>query len=89
MNFTFTSAMVVSSTHLRLLIFLLEILIPVCESPSLAFRMMYSAQKLNKQGDNIQPCHTPFLILNQSVVPYKVLSIAVKAIWALIMYRVL
>ena len=23
--------------------------------------MMYSAYKLNKQGDNIQPCHTPAL----------------------------
>ena len=27
------------------------------------------ACKLNKQGDNIQPWHTPFPILNQSVVP--------------------
>ena len=41
---------------------LLEIVIP-------AFHMMYSAYKLNKQGDNIQLCCTPFLILNQSVVP--------------------
>ena len=31
--------------------------------------MMYSAYKLNKQGDNIQPWHTPFLIWNQPVVP--------------------
>ena len=31
--------------------------------------MMYSAYKLNKQGDNIQPLCTPFLIWNQSVVP--------------------
>ena len=31
------------------------ILIPACASPSLAFLMMYSAYKLNKQGDNIQP----------------------------------
>ena len=30
--------------------------------------MMYSAYKLNKQGDNIQPWHTPFPIWNQSVV---------------------
>ena len=30
--------------------------------------MMYSAQKLNKQGDNIQPWHTPFPIWNQSVL---------------------
>ena len=35
----------------------------------------YSAQKLNKQDDNIQPCHTPFPILNQSVVPRPVLII--------------
>ena len=38
----------------RLLIFLPAILIPACASPSLAFCMMYSAYKLNKQGDNIQ-----------------------------------
>ena len=30
---------------------------------------MYSAYKLNKQGDNIQPWLTPFPIWNQSVVP--------------------
>ena len=30
---------------------------------------MYSAYKLNKQGDNIQPWRTPFPIRNQSVVP--------------------
>ena len=29
-----------------------------------AFHMMYFAYKLNKQGDNIQPCHTPFSIWN-------------------------
>ena len=31
---------------------------------------MYSAYKLNKQGNNIQPCCTLFPIWNQSVVPY-------------------
>ena len=36
--------------------------------------MRYSAYKLNKQGDNIQPCHTPFQVLNESVVPCKVLT---------------
>ena len=46
---------VVSSAYLRLLIFLLAILIPACASDSPAFLMMYSAYKLNKQGDNIQP----------------------------------
>ena len=30
---------------------------------------MYSAYRLNKQGDDIQPWHTPFPIWNQSVVP--------------------
>ena len=41
-----------------------------------SFRMMYSAQKLNKQGHNIQPWHTPFPILNQSVVTCLVLTVA-------------
>ena len=45
---------VVSSVYLRLLIFLLAILIPTCASSSPAFLLMYSAYKLNKQGDNIQ-----------------------------------
>ena len=44
---------VVSSAHPRLLVFL-AMLIPVCNSSSLAFCMMYSAQKLNKQSNNIQ-----------------------------------
>ena len=46
---------VVSSACLRLLIFLPAILIPACTSSSLAFHMMYSAHKLNKQDNNIQP----------------------------------
>ena len=66
----------VSYAYLRLLIFLLEILIPALASSSPAFRMMFSAYKLNKQGDNIQPWHTPFLIWNQSVVPSLVLTVA-------------
>ena len=66
----------VSSTYLRLLIFLPAILIPACVSSSPAFLIMYSAYKLNKQGDNIQPWHTPFPIWNQSVVPYPVLTVA-------------
>ena len=37
--------------------------------------MMYSAYKLNKQGDNIQPWHTPFPIWNPSVVPCPVLTV--------------
>ena len=45
---------VVSSAYLRLLIFLPTILSPACVSSSPVFLMMYSACKLNKQGDNIQ-----------------------------------
>ena len=43
---------VVSSVYLRLLIFLPAMFIPACASSSLTFLMMYSAYKLNKQGDN-------------------------------------
>ena len=43
---------VVSSSYLKLL-FLPAILIPAWELSSPAFHMMYSAYKLNKQGDNI------------------------------------
>ena len=41
-----------------------------------AFLMMYSAYKLNKYRDSIQPWHTPFPIWNQCVVPCPVLTIA-------------
>ena len=67
---------VVSSAYLRLLTFLLEILIQACNSSSLAFLMMTSIYKLNKQDDNKQSCHTPFSTLNDSIVPYKVLTVA-------------
>ena len=67
---------VVSSAYLRLLIFLPAILIPACASSSSAFLLMYPAYKLNKQGDNIQPWHTPFPTWNQSVVPCPVLTAA-------------
>ena len=65
----------VSPTYLRLLISLWEILIPAYNSFSLAFHMMDSVCKLNKQGDNKQPCHA-FSVLNKSVVPCKVLTVA-------------
>ena len=65
----------VSFAYLRVLIFLLAVLIPAWASFSLAFCLMNSAYKLNKQGDKIQPFCTPFPILNQSVVPCKVLTV--------------
>ena len=45
----------VSSVYLGLLIFLSEILIPACVSSSPEFLIIYSAYKLNRQGDNMQP----------------------------------
>ena len=73
---SFSAIRMASSTYLRLLIFLPAILIPACASASQAFHMIYSAYKLNKQGDNIQPWRTPFPIWNQSVVPCPVLTVA-------------
>ena len=66
----------VSSAYLRLLIFLPAILTPAYASSSPAFLMMYSAYKLNKQGDKMLPWRTPFLIWNQSVVSCPVLTVA-------------
>ena len=52
-SFSLSAIRVVSSANLRLLIFLLATLIPVCALSNLALHMMYSAYKLSKQGDNI------------------------------------
>ena len=76
LSFSLLSAIrVVPSAYLRLLIFLSAILIPACASSSPGFLMMYSANKLNKQGDNIWPWHTPFPIWNQSAVPTLLLDL--------------
>ena len=65
----------VSSAYLRFLLFLPTVLIPACNSSSQAFCMMCFVYKLNKQGDSIQPCHTPFPILNQFIVPCPVVPV--------------
>ena len=52
--------MIFLPAYLRLLIFILAILIPACDSSSLAICMIYSAYKLNKQADNIQLSCTAF-----------------------------
>ena len=62
--------------HLRLSVFLMAVLIPACDSSSPAFRMTYSAYKLNKQGDSILLWHTPFPILHPSIVLCPVLTVA-------------
>ena len=70
---------VVSSAYLRLWIFLPAILIPACAS-SPAFHMMYSAYKLNKQCDNIQPWHTAFPIWDQSIVSCSFLTVTTEVV---------
>ena len=70
---------VVSSAYLRLLIFLLVIMISACASSSLAFHMMYSAYRLNKQDDkytaltysfpNLEPVHCPCPVLTVAFWP--------------------
>ena len=67
---------VVSSAYLRLLIFLTEI--PACASSRPAFVMMYSASKLNKQDDTLQPWRTPFPIWNHVHVPNRILWLHVQ-----------
>ena len=52
-----------------------SLLMKVCASSSLAFHMIYSVYKLNKQGENMQPLCTPFPVWNQSVL-YPVLTVA-------------
>ena len=66
---------IVLSVYLRLLIFFLVIFIPAHESSGPMFHMFYLAYKLNKQGDNTQPC-TTFLILIQSIVSCLVRNVA-------------
>ena len=75
-SFTFTRGSLVPLHFLSLLLVLLAVLIPACASSSPAFHMMYSAYKLNKQSDNIHPWCASFPILNQSIVPCLVLTVA-------------
>ena len=66
---------VVSFTCLRLF-FLSTVLLPACYSSNPAFLLMCSVCRLKKQGDSRQPCCTHFSIVNQSLVPYRVLTVA-------------
>ena len=66
----------VSSACVKLLRFILAVLTSACASSRPAFLMMYSAYKLNKEGDNV-PWHNPFPIWNQSFLdPCPVLTVA-------------
>ena len=68
-SFSLLSAItVMSSAYLRLLIFLPAILIPAWSSFSPALLMMYSAYKLNKQGDNIYSLDVFFFLFGISLL---------------------
>ena len=71
-SFSHSTIEVISPAYLRLLIFPLAILIPLCDSYSSAFCMTY---KLNNQGNNIQPLYTCFPIVNQFIVLCPVLTV--------------
>ena len=87
LTFTLFSAIrATSCTYLRLLIFLLAVLFPAWASSSPVFHMMYSASKLNKQGDNIQPwCESVCCSLSSSnccLLTYRQVSQeAGKVVW--------
>ena len=49
--------------------------------------MMYSAYKLNKQGDNIQTWHTPFPIWSQFIIPCPVITVAFWPIYRFLKRR--
>ena len=73
---TLSAIRVVSSVYLRLLIFLPAIWISLCDSSSPVFLIIYSACKLNKQGDSILLWCPPFPVLSQSLVPCLILTVA-------------
>ena len=70
-----SAGMVMSSAYLRLLIFLPAILMPAVVHPAQLFTWC-NLHLLNRQGDNMQTCCTPFPIWNQSVVSCSVLIVA-------------
>ena len=73
-SFSLLSAIrVVSSAFLRLLIYFPTIVIPAWDSSNKAFHMVYSAYKLNKQGDNTVSMRS-FANLELVCVPSHVLN---------------
>jgi hypothetical protein len=61
---------VVSSACVMVFISHVTFLIPVTISSTPPVFIMYSLCRLNRPGDKMQPCLTPFWIWNHSVVPW-------------------
>src|SRR6218665_2971118 len=68
--------LVVSSAYLKLFSVLPAIFTPSFASSISAFLIILCAYRLNKNGDKMQPCRTPFLILYLTVSPNYVLITA-------------
>ena len=66
---------VVPSAYLRLLMFSWQSWFQLVIHPARHFAWC-TLHIVEINGDNIQPCHTPFLILNQSIVPCPVQTVA-------------
>ena len=66
---------VLSFAYLRLLIFLWQSWFQLVNHPAWHFTWC-TLHMLNKKDDNLQPWCTPYLILNQFVVPSPVLTVA-------------
>ena len=64
-----SASSVVSPVYQRLVIFRPPILTPCAISSRPVLLIIFLLYRLNEYADNIQPCHTPFLILNHSVLP--------------------
>ena len=75
-SFLLSAIRVVSFAYLRLFFLSQQSCFQLYAPSRPAFCVMYSAYKLNMQGDNIQTRHTPFPIWNQFTVPCLVLTVA-------------
>src|SRR3984885_11852679 len=75
-SFFFPANNVVSSAYLKLFSIFPASFTPSVVSSNPAFLIILSAYRLNRKGDKMQPCLTPFLTLNFPVSPYSVLNTA-------------
>ena len=73
---SFSAIRVKSSTYLRLLMLLPAPWFQLVTYPAWHFSWYAQHVPLNKQSDSRQCCHTLFSILCESVVPYRVLTVA-------------
>jgi hypothetical protein len=76
MSSLFSTSRLVSCAYVMVFIFHVTFLIPASISHTPAVSVLYSLHILNRPGDKIQPCLTPFWIRNHSVVPWSTCTLA-------------